>query len=247
MPAQVGDGVTGGHARSDRGCAMATIYWVAWRHADDRLGGRRGRDHRPDRAAGASERWLRLSTVDELVDAMRPAGGARRAGARGGRRASGSRWPPGSPRPRPRRRARRRCARLARARPTAVNLARGVDSRPPPAGRAAPRRCSTRRCALRDAEIAAQRGDGPARRRSGDRAVRCRAAAADPLQHRRAGHGGRRYRARRGGRAAPPRPARRGDRERDPAAAAGRPVDRVGAGYASASRTGSRSTAPGRS
>ena len=163
-------------------------------HADDRLGGRRRRDHRPDGAARGELRVLRLSTVDELVDGDPAAGRARRAGARRGRGVRG-----GAGRPAVRRRPRRLAdavRRLETARPTAVNLARG-------ARRAAarlpdgPDAVLAEALALRDEEIAASAAMATPRRRP----VRPSCAAprprrADPLQHRRARHGRRRHGAR---------------------------------------------------
>ena len=189
--AQVGDGVTGGHAQCmlvlTRGCSVATC--------PRRLGGC-GRSTGWTARSGSSTRprcrppscWLTLSTVDELVDAIQRLA-VRGAPALGrGRRARGG---PG------------RAAALAddpRRWPRAVTRLeigpadRGEPGPRRPAGRrraapAARRRCWPRRCALRDEEIAAS--EAMARRGADLVTELCGAgaAAADPLQHRRAGHG----------------------------------------------------------
>ena len=225
-------------------CRSALVDRRRESRADDRLGGRRHRDHRPDRAARRDRGSCGCTTVRGAGrrDSAGWPYGVRRRSAWPGR--SAWRWPPGcTPTTRPRWPP--RYTRVETARPTAVNLARGArraaaGCRP---GRMRcwrrPARYATRRSPRRTAMAA--RGADLLVELCGDRPrllTHCNTGALATVT---------------GGtalgvvvRAAPPG-ALAGWCQRDPSAAAGRPADRVGAGPGGASRTGSPSTAPGRS
>ena len=164
---------------------------VAWRGADDRLGGRRGGDHRPDRAP-------RRAADAPAVHC----GGSGRRGRSGWRYAAhrpsawparwASRWPHASTRASPDA-APAAVHAVETARPTAVNLARGARRAAgalpdgPDAVLAEALRCGTRRSRARAAQ--GRLGADLLTELCGDRPP-----AADPLQHRRARRRGRRYR-----------------------------------------------------
>src|SRR3954451_22748769 len=181
------------------------------------------------RALPAEERWLRCTTVEQVAEAIETLA-VRGAPAIGVAAAYGLLLADASGMD-----VEAAAARLARTRPTAVNLRWALDRR-----RAEPARdpASLPRGARERSGLAPERGRGAGRPRGGrlqpDRgarrgAARRRPAAYHPLQRRRARHHGGRHGARRRAGGLRGGPRGRGVGAGDEAAPAGRPADGVGA------------------